>query len=790
LKDWFNRLPAACCLLPPALSRFLPPFILLLLCLVTRIIAIPASLWEWDEILFAHSLHVFNVPAHSPHPPGFPIFVALGRIGYALLGDEQKALAWVNVFFSTLLGPALFYFYREVFADRIIAFAGALLGSFAANIWVYSGASRSDGPALTLGLIGLTLVIRGLRSRRALLLGCALFGVGLGVRVTLMPLIAPALVIVLWSRRREWRLVLAALLIAAAGVLCWYIPVIWHHTFRAYHDALRQHQEYVLTYDSIFGGTPNARPGYRLRWFFIRLWAVDWIMWSIYVLSALGMVALALKQRWRTLGWLAVAFLPFMIFTILINLPMQAIFHAMPYTPLFTGLVGAGLVLGTQWIWRSKRPRLPEMAGLALASALALAIAAWCYPIVRLMRGEPSPPLRALEYMKEKIDPQGSVLYHDKIYDPHVEFYLPQHRKVSWYTTSTSVNDGAQSVNRLSALPFTPHSLGSTSVLTEVNLIAPLDVGRRLYGLTADPILGYPTHRFHWTPGIGERRLRRLSLERYFDLYVTDLTGERGIVFLSGWHRLVEYGEDTAKPWMDREAHIALFNSARRMKLHLRAETKISSAGVTLSQPGSTIVLKLDGHEIARLLADGDQIDYTGEAQIDPQRLWSKLTLETDRTLNLSLLGRNRDQRKFGLQCSKLQWSPAPGAPRLINSQDHFLGPGWLPLDNEIPHSRLSAGRATIHLPAIEGDARLITLMGIPEPGDLSNVRVIIALGGEVIDQYRPPVGRYIKFYTIPAKLHKGGPVDLELSASFSGSNSDLKRPVIQVNHISWRPGD
>ncbi len=35
------------------------------------------------------------------------------------------------------------------------------------------------------------------------------------------------------------------------------------------------------------------------------------------------------------------------------------------------------------------------------------------------------------------------------------------------------------------------------------------------------------------------------------------MTGEQGLVFLSGWHRPV-YREDPATPWMGREAQIAL----------------------------------------------------------------------------------------------------------------------------------------------------------------------------------------------------------------------------------------
>ena len=88
------------------------------ICAATRVYAIPASLWEWDDINFARAIHRYDIASHSPHPPGFPVFIALARVAYAVFHDEHRALVAVNFVFSSLLGVILYLLFREIFENR------------------------------------------------------------------------------------------------------------------------------------------------------------------------------------------------------------------------------------------------------------------------------------------------------------------------------------------------------------------------------------------------------------------------------------------------------------------------------------------------------------------------------------------------------------------------------------------------------------------------------------------------------------------------------------------------
>src|SRR5262249_24926283 len=150
--------------------------------------------------------------------------------------------------------------YRNLFRDRQIAVAGALLGSFVPVIWAHSCAGRSDGPALVLGVAASALLLGGLESRRALLWGCVVLGLGMGVRVTVMMAAAPLLALaLLWRlRKRDWQTVVLALLLTGVCVASWYVPTVWHHGWKAYQNVVEQHRAGIMGTDSIFAHNENG----------------------------------------------------------------------------------------------------------------------------------------------------------------------------------------------------------------------------------------------------------------------------------------------------------------------------------------------------------------------------------------------------------------------------------------------------------------------------------------------------------------------------------------------------
>src|SRR5258708_33116820 len=54
------------------------------------------SLDDFDSVSFALVLDHFNIALQQPHPPGFPVYVAIAKAVHVLIPDERTALTFVS----------------------------------------------------------------------------------------------------------------------------------------------------------------------------------------------------------------------------------------------------------------------------------------------------------------------------------------------------------------------------------------------------------------------------------------------------------------------------------------------------------------------------------------------------------------------------------------------------------------------------------------------------------------------------------------------------------------------
>jgi MFS family permease len=468
-------------LLPKLKDNYLA-ILLTVVCALIKIATVPASLWEWDDMLFASALSNYDVAAHSPHPPGFPVFIGITRPFFWLLKDEYAALTAVSLIFSCLLAPALYYLFRGVFRDKRVAFAGALLCGFMPNVWFYSSSGRSDAPAMVAGIIGLGLMLRGAESRKALYAGCAALGLGMGIRVTVLPLmgVITAMVFIELLLRRQYKIVAAAASIIAICALLWYVPLILDTGWEKYRAVSAAHSQFIMRNDTVLSG---GRLTTRFNRYFNDIFGRSWIKIPVYLFTLLGIYTLYKNGKRRELLLMAAAFIPYMVFVFALNAPANAPLYAMPYMPFFTGLAAYGIISLGDLIF----PKV-SFAGLYAAILLTFLAALWTWPLVKLRHTEVSPPIRAVQYLKQRVDPEKDTLCYSPIYFPHLRAAFPLARRFTMENCHAQSGEG------------------------------------RVFALTDTPLSAASSAEYHWSLDDKQRKsLIRLSLGYYTDAYVTEI---------------------------------------------------------------------------------------------------------------------------------------------------------------------------------------------------------------------------------------------------------------------------
>jgi hypothetical protein len=228
-------------------------------------------IFNWDAVNFVLALRDYDVRLHHPHPPGYPVFVAMGRVAQLVIPDGNNALVAVAMLLSAGAVTALFLLGRELFG-RTTGIIAALYLLFSVTFWT-NGAVALAYPSLALftTLVALfawrcrngTIQTRAANStplavdvlitqRPALLapfLLSAAYAIGGGFRPDLLLFLLP-----LWVYA-HWRLPVRTILLSGAVVcaiaLAWFIPTIalsggwsgYWAVFRAYtsNDVLKRY---------------------------------------------------------------------------------------------------------------------------------------------------------------------------------------------------------------------------------------------------------------------------------------------------------------------------------------------------------------------------------------------------------------------------------------------------------------------------------------------------------------------------------------------------------------------
>ncbi|HEU5197252.1 MAG TPA: glycosyltransferase family 39 protein, partial [Methylomirabilota bacterium] len=233
--------------------------VLSLITVLSRLPYRARMLYNWDAVQFALALNEYDVVKHQPHPPGYILYVALGRLAHGFTGDAAGAYVLLAVLFSGA-GTFVVYLLARAMYDRPTAVVAAALLAVSPLFWFYGTVGLTyAGEALFASIVAY-FAFRALRgSETDAWLASGYLGLAGGLRQSLLMLLFPLWLGSVVAGVRRWRTVLVGLVILAVAVLAWFVPMIWLTGGLArYLEASRQLADTVVKPTSVLGGAPDV----------------------------------------------------------------------------------------------------------------------------------------------------------------------------------------------------------------------------------------------------------------------------------------------------------------------------------------------------------------------------------------------------------------------------------------------------------------------------------------------------------------------------------------------------
>ncbi len=410
---------------PPAL-----PFLLGLGAVAAaRLLTLPTSPWEWDEILFLRGIEDFDPLQHHPHPPGYPLLIGLGKLFALLLGSPFRGLVALSVVASLVGFAALVDAYRHLAAppgaaapERAAADRAAVLGAalfhLSPAMLVYGPLALSDAPALaflSLALAAAVRLRRGGSAAAAIALGaCAAAAVG--VRPQLAIAVVPMLLVALLPARPRRRWVEGAAAFTLVSLL-WFVPLVAALGGpRALVTFLGRQGGNVLVFDALQPRAGASALGIATR-FLAHPWGTRLTALPVLLLALAGAAALAARRRLvPTLPLAVLAGIDLALCLFLLN-PDDAARYALPSMLAVAAAAGLGCVALAGAL---RRPALAWVAGAALAAGFV----AFAWPLLAVRAATPSPPVQAALWFARSQPPQAVLLVEPALAD-HAAALLP-----------------------------------------------------------------------------------------------------------------------------------------------------------------------------------------------------------------------------------------------------------------------------------------------------------------------------------------------------------------------------
>jgi len=380
-----------------------------ILFLILYLSTLSISLDEEDSIHLTLGIRYFDINDYRPHPPGYPVYIFLGKISVFLINNELLGLTAMSAFFGALSLMVFYFLIFEMF-NKKIALMSTLIMGVTPLFWINSLKVLTDIPGFFFTLLSMYFIYCFIKYKKInkLYIASILSGISVGVRLqtffVLFPLLIYAYIIL-----KDKKEILFNLSLFFIGILVWLIPVFITNGFKAYINTIYNHYLFVLSFNtpeaSAIGGELTLTYLFSRIKFFCKFFLSGGygfelntfnIFNIIYLLVLLFFMLLSIEKLKNKKVLFFLIGISINLILVFIFLPSDNARYLLPLIPFISLLLSLGISWFGKYSW------------LAFMIIFIL-LFSFSFPLAQEIHTTPSPPMQLINYINENYNSSDNI---------------------------------------------------------------------------------------------------------------------------------------------------------------------------------------------------------------------------------------------------------------------------------------------------------------------------------------------------------------------------------------------
>jgi hypothetical protein len=224
---------------------------------ITRFLFRSHDLYDIDSVNFGLGLRRFDPRVYQAHPPGYFLYICLGRLFNFFVHDANLALVLLSIAASVGTAVIIYRLALDWFGNRAAQFAGALF-LFSPLAWFHGIVALTYSVEAFFSSLLSCLCWRIYCGTTVLVAPAALvLGIAAGVRPSSLLFLGPLFLFSMRRAKPERQVFGVAVLILTLAT--WFLPMIWSSGgFKVYFGALLSLWQLVPSRDTVFNSSPGT----------------------------------------------------------------------------------------------------------------------------------------------------------------------------------------------------------------------------------------------------------------------------------------------------------------------------------------------------------------------------------------------------------------------------------------------------------------------------------------------------------------------------------------------------